>query len=99
MRGGPSRVGMYHRPPPVSIDEKRTRRGALYLEKADPAYIADPRARCTPPLVVVARIVGPPEPRSTLISFGRRPRSVIGTFSGNSEFTFPFTVLVSMCAE
>ena len=66
---------------------------------ATPNYIADALARCTPPLVVVARIVGPPEPRSTLISFGNRPRSVIGTFSGNSEFTFPFTVLVSTWAE
>ena len=77
----------------------RARRNHGDAEYKELIHIADARAKCTPPFVVVARIVGPPEPRSTLISFGKRPRSVIGTFSGNSEFTFPFTVLVSTCAE
>jgi hypothetical protein len=53
----------------------------------------------TPPFVVLARIAGPPEPRSTLISFGNRPRSVSGTFIGKSDRTLPLTVLVSKRAE
>jgi hypothetical protein len=49
----------------------------------------------TPPLVVVARIVGPPLPISKERSLSIRPCTVMG----KSTSTPPFTVDASMCAE
>jgi len=49
----------------------------------------------TPPFVVTAFTVGPPEPRLTASSFVMRPWTV----TGKSTLMLPFTVPVSRCAE
>ena len=78
-------------------ESQRHKEKQKLFEESD--HIDEARLRFTPPLVVMARIVAPPEPMSTLISFGMRPRSFSGTFKGKSDLTFPFVVPVTRCAE